>query len=281
MLNMEGVIQMQNKKGTIIKVILLAIALLIFLFPIFWMVSASFKTKADVFSFPPVFFANPTLENYRDVLSSEFPRYILNSVIIAVSSVFISVLLGTPAAYTLSRFHFKIKEATAFWILSTRMAPPVAVALPMFLMMKTFGLLDTHICLIILYTTFNLSFVIWMMRGFFDEIPRSIDEAGLVDGCSRYSTFVKVVLPLVGPGLVATAIFCLIFSWNEFFFALTMSRTVARTVPVAVQGYIGIYGLRWGEMSAAATLATFPILIFAALMQKHLVRGLTLGAVKQ
>src|SRR6056297_1125542 len=221
-----------------IKYICILIALIVFLFPLFWMVSTSFKTKAQAFEFPPKFIFKPTFKNYIKVINSEFPRYLLNSVIVGVGSVVISLIIGTPAAYVLSRYHFKAKNHVAFWILSTRMAPPIAIALPMFIFMKTFNLLDTHLCLIILYTTFNLSFVIWLMRGFFDEIPCSLDEAGLVDGCTRLTAFLKVVLPLVSPGIVATAIFCLIFSWNEFFYALVMTGTATRTVPVAVQGYI-------------------------------------------
>jgi ABC-type glycerol-3-phosphate transport system permease component len=192
----------------------------------------------------------------------------------------VSIVLGAPASYALSRYNFRRKRSVSNWILTTRMAPPVAVALPMFLLMKFFNLLDTRLSLIILYTTFNLSFVIWLMRGFFEEIPRELDEAALIDGCSPVNAFVRIVLPLVAPGLAAVAIFCFIFSWNEFFYALIMTHSKSRTVPVGVQGFIGLYGIKWGEMTAAASLATVPILAFAIATQKHLVRGLTLGAIK-
>ena len=256
------------------------IALAAFMFPILWMFSTSFKKEIDAFRYPPVLISEPTVSNYKSVLKSEFPLYILNSVVICSVTVLISIVLGAPASYALSRYNFKSKRSISNWILTTRMAPPVAVALPMFLLMKFFNLLDTRLSLIILYTTFNLSFVIWLMRGFFEEIPRELDEAALIDGCSPAKAFLRIVLPLVAPGLAAVAIFCFIFSWNEFFYALIMTHSKSRTVPVGVQGFIGLYGIKWGEMTAAASLATVPIFAFAIATQKHLVRGLTLGAVK-
>ena len=270
-------------KKTVMNIIrfgLIFLALAFFVFPLVWMISTSLKTEADAFRYPPVFLSTPTLNNYRSVLHSDFPKSVLNSIIICLSTVAISIVLGTPAAYALSRYHFKHKKDFAMWILSTRMAPPVAVALPMFLMMKAFHLLDSRMALVVLYTTFNLSFVIWMMRGFFEEVPRELDEAALIDGCSQLHAFIRIAVPLVAPGLVAAGIFCFIFSWNEFYYALIMTRSDAMTVPVAVQGFIGLYGLRWGEMTAAASLATAPILAFAIATQRHLVRGLTLGAIK-
>jgi multiple sugar transport system permease protein len=264
----------------LLRFLLIYIALAAFIFPIFWMFSTSFKKEVDAFRYPPTIFSTPTLVNYSSVVRSEFPLYILNSVIVCSVTVFISIVLGAPASYALSRYNFKNKRGITNWILTTRMAPPVAVALPMFLLMKFFNLLDTRLALIILYTTFNLSFVIWLMRGFFEEVPRELDEAALIDGCSPVKAFLRIVLPLVAPGLAAVAIFCFIFSWNEFFYALIMTHSKSRTVPVGVQGFIGLYGIKWGEMTAAASLATVPILAFAIATQKHLVRGLTLGAVK-
>ena len=264
----------------LIRFAVIGIALVIFVFPIFWMVSTSFKTEKDAFRYPPVLIGTPTLHNYRSILSSDFPLYIFNSVVICSVTVSISIILGAPAAYALSRFDFRNKDSIAYWILTTRMAPPVAVALPMFLIMKFLHLLDTRLSLVIIYTTFNLSFVIWLMRGFFEEVPRELDEAAMIDGCNPLRAFMRVVLPLVAPGLAAVAIFCFIFSWNEFFYALIMTHTKTRTVPVGVQGFIGMYGIRWGEMTAAASLASAPILAFAIATQKHLVRGLTLGAIK-
>ncbi|NPV53888.1 MAG: carbohydrate ABC transporter permease [Firmicutes bacterium] len=260
--------------------VVVILSLVFFLFPVYWVLSTSLKTEVQAFSMPPVWWFKPTLENYRAVVTGSYLRSFLNSLIVSAGSIAISLLIGTPAAYALSRFDFKRKKDLAFWILSTRMAPAVGVALPMFLFMKFFKLIDTHFSLIILYITFNLSFVIWMMRGFFEEIPKELDESGLVDGCSPFKAFTRIVMPLAAPGLVATAIFCFIFSWNEFFFALVMTRTATKTIPVAIAGYIGIYGIRWGEMSAAALIGALPIIIFASLVQKHLVRGLTLGAVK-
>jgi len=167
------------------------------------------------------------------------------------------------------------------WILSIRMFPPIAAIIPFFLLYKQLGLIDTRIGLIIAYTGFNLPFAVWIMRGFFDEVPRELDEAALIDGCSPIKVFVRVVLPLAAPGLVATAIFAMIFSWNEFMFALILSRSRSQTMPVGVMGFITHRGVIWGEIMAAASVIMLPMIVFTFIAQKYLIRGLTFGAVKQ
>ncbi|HYJ46382.1 MAG TPA: carbohydrate ABC transporter permease, partial [Pyrinomonadaceae bacterium] len=187
------------------------------------------------------------------------------------------------AAYGLARFRLPLKLNTrlSLWILSTRMFPPIVTAVPLFLMMSDLRLLDTLTALIIVYTAFNLPFVVWMMRGFFNEVPRELEEAARVDGDTRLGALRRVVLPLVAPGLAATAIFCLIISWNEFLFALTLTQTdAAMTLPVGIAGRVTQYEIKWGVMSAAGVVAMVPILVFALSVQRHLVRGLSLGAVK-
>jgi multiple sugar transport system permease protein len=184
------------------------------------------------------------------------------------------------AAYGLARFRFPAAQHLAFYILSTRFAPPVAFIVPIYLMVQKAGLLDTHVALILVYTSMNLSFVTWILRGFFLEIPVEIEEAALVDGYTRWQIFWRVALPLVRPGIVTTAILSAIFSWNEFLFALILTQSKAATLPVYLAGFSNSMGLAWGEYMAVGSLAVLPIMIFTIALQRHLVRGLTFGAVR-
>ena len=264
---------------------LLISALLFALVPIYWMLTISLKYEVDQFAVPPRWFLfTPTLEHYRDAfLTRSFGQYLVTSAIVAVFSTFSALVIGTLAAYALARFKmpYRLDRKLSLWILSTRMFPPIVTAVPLFLMMRDLQLLNTRASLVILYTGFNLPFVVWMMRGFFVEVPRELEEAALVDGDSRLGALRRVLLPLVAPGLAATAVFCLIISWNEFLFALVMTQTdAAMTLPVGIAGRVTQYEIRWGVMSAAGVVAMMPILIFAMAVQRYLVRGLSLGAVK-
>jgi multiple sugar transport system permease protein len=192
----------------------------------------------------------------------------------------VSVLFGVPAAYSLSRFDFKGKRDMAFFILSTRMAPPIGVLIPMYLLFSRLRLIDTHLALIIMYINLNVSVVVWMMMGFFKDIPVDLEEAALIDGCSRLQALRRVVLPLAAPGLAATMIFCTFLSWNEFMWALILTSYVAKTAPVAALEFIQFRHILWGQLMAAGTIMSFPVLLFALLTQRQLVRGLTLGAIK-
>lgn len=260
-------------------------ALIAALLPVYWMLTISFKTEVDQFSVPPRWLLfQPTLVHYRDAfLARSFGQYLLTSAVVATLSTLCAMVLGTLAAYGLARFRFprRLDSHLALWILSTRMFPPIVTVIPLFLMMRDVRLLNTRASLIIVYTGFNLPFVVWMMRGFFREIPRELEEAALVDGDSRLGALRRIVLPLVAPGLAATAVFCLIISWNEFLFALVLTQTdAAMTLPVGIAGRVTQYEIKWGVMSAAATVAMMPILVFALAVQRYLVRGLSLGAVK-
>ena len=207
----------------------------------------------------------------------------MNSLLVAVGSTVCALFIGTLAAYSLARFRLpaKLDHKLALWILSTRMFPAIVTVVPLFLIMRDLRLVNTRLSLVIVYTAFNLPFVVWMMRGFFAEIPRDLEEAAMVDGDSRLGALRRVVLPLVTPGLAATAVFCLIVSWNEFLFGLVLTQTDdAITLPVGIAGRVTQYGIKWGAMSAAAVVALVPILAFAISVQKYLVRGLSLGAVK-
>lgn len=264
---------------------LVALAVFSALLPVYWMATISIKNEVDQFSVPPKWFIfNPTLVHYRDAfVEHSFGQYLITSAIVALFSTACAIVLGTLAAYALARFRLprKLNTRLALWILSTRMFPPIVTAVPLFLLMRDVRLLDTVVSLIIVYTAFNLPFVVWMMRGFFNEIPRDLEEAARVDGDSRLGAMRRVLLPLVAPGLAATAVFCLIISWNEFLFALTLTQTdAAMTLPVGIAGQVTQYEIKWGVMSAAGVVAMIPILVFALAVQRYLVRGLSLGAVK-
>jgi multiple sugar transport system permease protein len=253
--------------------------------PVYWMITISLKTEGDQFATPPAWISfSPTLEHYIEAfVTRSFGQYLLTSAIVAVASTCCALVIGSLAAYALARFQFpyRLDRKLSVWILSTRMFPAIVTAVPLFLMMRDLRLLNTMAALIIVYTGFNLPFVVWMMRGFFAEVPKDLEEAALVDGDSRFGALFRVVLPLVAPGLAATAVFCLIVSWNEFLFALVLTQTdAAMTLPVGIAGRVTQYEIRWGVMSAAATVAIVPILAFALAVQKYLVRGLSLGAVK-
>jgi multiple sugar transport system permease protein len=268
-----------------VRYCLVALAVLVTLAPVYWMVTISLKSEVDQFAVPPRWLLfTPTLAHYRDAFfARSFGQYLVTSLIVAVSSTLCATVLGTLAAYALARFRWPHRLGTrlSLWILSTRMFPPIVTAIPLFLMMRDVRLLNTRASLIIVYTAFNLPFVVWMMRGFFQEIPRELEEAARVDGDSRLGALRRVVLPLVVPGLAATAIFCLIVSWNELLFALILTQTdAAMTLPVGIAGRVTQYEIKWGVMSAAGVVAMMPILVFALAVQRYLVRGLSLGAVK-
>ena len=276
---------MKGRGTRIFKTGLLVLALVAALAPVYWMLTISLKTEVDQFASPPKWFSfSPTLQHYTDAfVTRSFGQYLLTSAIVAVVSTFFALVIGTLAAYALTRFRlpWNLDRKLSLWILSTRMFPAIVTAVPLFLMMRDLRLLNTKSSLIIVYTAFNLPFVVWMMRGFFAEVPRDLEEAALVDGDSRLGALVRVVLPLVTPGLAATAVFCLIVSWNEFLFALVLTQTdAAMTLPVGIAGRVTQYEIKWGVMSAAGVVAMMPILIFALAMQRYLVRGLSLGAVK-
>ena len=267
------------------KYLMLVIAMVAAIAPVYWMLTISLKREVDQFANSPRWlFFPPTLEHYYDAfVARSFVQYLITSALVAIASTACALIIGTLAAYSLARFElpWRLDRKLSLWILSTRMFPAIVTAVPLFLMMRDLGLLDTRLALIIVYTGFNLPFVIWMMRGFFAEVPRDLEEAAMVDGDSRLGALWRVVLPLVAPGLAATAVFCLIVSWNEFLFALVLTQTdEAMTLPVGIAGRVTQYEIKWGVMSAAGVVAIIPILAFAIAVQRYLVRGLSLGAVK-
>ncbi|MFN8593219.1 MAG: carbohydrate ABC transporter permease [Thermomicrobiales bacterium] len=269
------------------KYILVVIVSLLVLLPVYWMINMSFKSKAEFVARPPtIVVQNPTTENYYDLLVTQrFYRYGINSLVTALIAATLSVGIGTLAAYALSRYRLpkNFNYHLLFTMLTVRMFPPIVTVIPIFVIYNRqffgFRLLDTQIGLGLVHAFAELPFVLWMMIGFFRDIPRDMEEAGLVDGDSRFGVLRKIAIPLAAPGLAATFILVFIASWNEFLLALILTQTRAQTLPIAVAGQITQYDIKYGNMMAAGVITTVPVLILALLAQRHLTRGLALGGV--
>jgi sorbitol/mannitol transport system permease protein len=253
---------------------------IIFFFPIFWMVLTSFKPESAAYTSPPQFIFHPTLDEYRQVFSAGMGPFLANSATATVVSVALVLVLATPAAYALSIRPVRKWRDGLFFFISTKMLPVVAAIVPIFLAVRDIGMLDSLPTLIVLYTAMNLPIAVWMMRSFFLEVPREMLEAARLDGADLRRELTEVVLPVVAPGLVATALICAIFSWNEFFFALNLTSIRAATMPVFLVGFVTSEGLYFAKLAAAATLASAPVLIVGWIAQRQLVRGLSMGAIK-
>ncbi|MEQ8392513.1 MAG: carbohydrate ABC transporter permease [Thalassospira sp.] len=288
---------------------------LITIAPLLWIIATGFKSPADSIAYPPKVVFDPSLEGYvnlftertratPDMLEAEgepqnwyeeivreqgtvisgpsrYGERFLNSVIIGFGSTALCMVLGTAAAYAFSRFKVPMKDDLLFFILSTRMMPPIAVAIPIFLMFRNLGLNDTHLGMILLYTGVNLSLSVWLLKGFIDEIPIEYEEAALIDGYTRFQAFYKVVLPQAATGIASTAIFCLIFAWNEYAFAVLLTSGTAQTAPPFIPTIIGVGGKDWPAVAAGATIFLVPVMVFTILLRKHLLRGITFGAVRK
>ncbi|MFM9858015.1 carbohydrate ABC transporter permease [Pseudoxanthobacter sp. M-2] len=283
--------------------------------PLLWIFATGFKSQSDAIAYPPKVFADPSLQGYVNLFttrSRQTPEYMaslpapetwydelvrkqnmvivgpskfgarfMNSLIIGFGSTFLAVFLGTLAAYAFSRFKIPLADDLMFFILSTRMMPPIAVAIPIYLMYRELGLSDTRLGMIILYTAVNVSLAVWLLKGFIDEIPREYEEAAMIDGYTRLQAFRKVVLPQAATGIAATAIFCLIFAWNEYAFAVLLTSGEAQTAPPFIPIIIGEGGMDWPAVAAGTTLFLIPIVVFTVLLRKHLLRGITFGAVRK
>ena len=288
---------------------------LITLLPLVWIIATGFKSSSDSIAYPPKVVFEPTVEGYVNLFTtqtrmsskvateptdnfpwfekivrekgntivgpSRFSERFFNSVIIGFGSTFFAIVLGTIAAYAFSRFKVPLKDDLLFFILSTRMMPPIAVAIPIFLMFRHLGLNDTYAGMILLYTAVNLSLAVWLINGFIDEIPIEYEEAALIDGYTRFQAFYKVVLPQAATGIASTAIFCLIFAWNEYAFAVLLTSGNAQTAPPFIPTIIGVAGQDWPAVAAGATLFLLPVMIFTIFLRKHLLRGITFGAVRK
>lgn len=266
-------------RSTILYVGLVVISLIV-LFPILWIFLTSVKPTMDMPAYPPKFIFRPTFEHYgRAFTRSGFLGAFIDSMVISVIVMLISVTLGTMCAYALARFNVGGKNFR-FWILSQRMFPPVAMILPLYILMRRLHLLDSYAALIITYTVVNLPFTVWLMRGFIKDVPKEMDEAAFIDGCSIWGTFRRIILPVVMPGLVAAAIFAFISSWNEFLFAMILTGGNVKTVPLVASEVITDKEVLWGPMSAIGAMTAAPIILFTFFVQKYIVRGMSYGAVK-
>lgn len=283
--------------------------------PLLWIITTGFKSPSDAIAYPPKVLFEPSLEGYVNLFTertratagmleeagepttwydqivrengmlisgpSRYGERFLNSVIIGFGSTLLCMVLGTAGAYAFSRFRVPLKDDLLFFILSTRMMPPIAVAIPIFLMFRNLGLNDTHLGMILLYTAVNLSLSVWLLKGFIDEIPIEYEEAALIDGYTRFQAFYKVVLPQAATGIASTAIFCLIFAWNEYAFAVLLTSGTAQTAPPFIPTIIGVGGKDWPAVAAGATIFLVPVMVFTILLRKHLLRGITFGAVRK
>jgi len=251
------------------------------LFPFYWMVSSSLKDQIDLLASPPMWLFKPTLSNYFDIFKDEkIVTAVLNSLVVATSTTLLSLLLGTPAAYALARFEFRGKADLWFWFISNRMISPIVLALPVYLLAQSLELLDTYAVLVLIYLTFCLPIAVWICTDQFRSIPPELAEAARLEGASQFGIFRRIYLPLGLPGIAVSAIFAFIFSWNELLYALVLTRRAASTAPVVATSYMTGYELPWGKIMATGTVIVLPVTIFALLVSRHMVRGLTMGATK-
>jgi multiple sugar transport system permease protein len=268
----------------VVRYAALLVLLGVIVFPVYWLVLTSLKQQRDFFTSPPIFFtSNLTLEHYRAVLGDPLNRrYFVNTSIVAVATTVFATLAGTLAAYTLARIRlpFRLNRVLLIWILINRLFPPITLVIPYYLLLRRLGLIDTLPALIVTYTAAAIPFVVWIMLTFFQDLPKEIERAAMVDGCTMWQRFRMVVLPMSLTSMTVTGIFVFIFAWNELLYALALTTLRARTVPVAIAGFVGDNALAWGQMSALSVLSFIPVLLTTLAVQRYLVRGITFGAVK-
>lgn len=269
--------------GKHLRVVSGVLVCMLFLFPIFWMVLTSFKHQTDIFTVPPKLFFSPTVSTYVNYMQrADVVNRMVNTVIVATGAGVISIVVGSMAGYALARIRLRGAATIGLLILLSRGVPPIALAVPMFLVARRFGLIDQHITLILAYCTFLVPYVMWLMRGFFISLPKELEESAMIDGCSRFGAFLKIIVPISLPGILSTLIFSMILAWEELLFALVLTNRFASTMPVAIAGLAGDTenGANWAALTAVGTVTVVPVVIFALLVQKWLIRGLADGATK-
>jgi multiple sugar transport system permease protein len=267
--------------STMLIYLVVIVAVILSLAPILYLLVTSFKAPELTFAIPPVWNFKPTLKNYTDVfVGGEFTRYFVNSLVVALSTTFIALVLGAFAAYGFARFRFR----GAFWLrmsaLIPQMLPPITIIVPLYILFNGLQLTDTRTGLIIAYLTFTVPLAIWMMIGFFEDVPMDLEESAMIDGCTRLEALFRVSVPIVTPGLAATAILCFLYCWNEFLYAVILTGRTARTLPVTITSFMTNKAILWGRIAASGSLVLIPVLIFALLAQRYLIQGLSRGAVK-
>jgi multiple sugar transport system permease protein len=251
-------------------------------FPSYWMVTSSLKEQTDLLASPPVWFFRPTLANYLDIFADQrVTTAVLNSMIVSTATTVLAVLLGTPAAYALARFEFRGKRDLWFWFISNRMISPIVLALPVYLLARDLGLLNTYMVLILIYLTFTLPIVVWICTDQFRSIPPDLEQSARLEGANQFDIFWRIYLPLGAPGVAVSAIFAFIFSWNELLYALVLITSQGlKTAPVVATNFMSGYELPWGKIMATGTIIVLPVTVFALVVSRHMVRGLTMGATK-
>jgi len=269
-----------RERRSIAFTVLCVLYLIVMLFPVYWMAMMMFKPSDVMFVRPTEWGFSPTLAHFDYVLEQGFLANLGTSLIVSIGSTLLVVVIGTPAAYAFARFPIWRRDDLFLFILATRMAPPVALAIPFYLIYAELDLLDTHIGLIVVYLTFNLSFYVWVLRSFCRDLPVELEEAALADGYSRAQVLYKVVLPLLRPGIVSTSVLCFIFAWNEFLYAFLLGGRAVKTLPVAIPTLITGQGVLWGELAVVGIVSVIPVFIVVFYLQRHIIRGLTMGAVK-
>ncbi|MFQ6052290.1 MAG: carbohydrate ABC transporter permease [Candidatus Hydrothermarchaeota archaeon] len=273
---------MRSINRTIAYVVLVA-ASIIAIFPIYWLLSSALKPAKDIWTIPPSFLFRPDFSHILLIIKERgFLKYLCNSLMVSFGSTGISLFLGSLAAYALTRYPIKGGKHIAFWMISLRMMPPIVVIVPLYIFFSRpqLRLIDTHLGLILAHITLNLPFAVWMLMGFFKEIPRELDEAASIDGCTTMGILFRILLPLVSGGLAATGVFCILWSWNDFIFAFSLTSTEAATLPVPISGFLGDYVWEWSAFYAGGSIAAVPIMLLALFTQKWLVRGMTFGALR-
>lgn len=264
--------------GNLVYALALFAVVFFMLTPFLWMVLNAFKTPLQIIRLPPELIFEPTMRNFQNVFGAQnFMRYIINSLIIGAGSTLIGLLIGLPAAYSIARFR---QNRLALVILMARMVPGITFLVPLFIVFRTLGMIDTYTSLILTHMLVGLPFIVWVMVPFFESIPRELTEAAVVDGASALRAFVTVVLPLSGPGIVTASILSFVFSWNNFMFSIVLASSRTRTVPVAIYNFISYAQIDWGGLMAAAVVITLPVFALAIVTQRYVIRGLTAGAIK-
>lgn len=278
---MGGAIKSTKIIKNILTYLFLTFCALMCIFPLYWLLSTSLKSSSEVFSPNMLGTFIPTLENYKTVLfDDQFPKFLLNSAIISVATVLICVPIGSMCGYAFARLEMKKKDSWFFMILTTRMAPAVTFAVPIYLMFVNLSIIDTKFSLISVYVFSNLALCIWLTRSFFEEVPKEVEEAAMVDGVTNFGCFFRFAVPIAGGGIVATAILIFIFTWNEFFYASILTQSNAKTFTVHLTSFFGSRRVLWGELSAASVLGSAMPILFAVATKKYIVRGISMGAVK-
>ena len=269
-----------RRRRAFVFLVLSLLYLIVLLFPVYWMAMMMVKPADLMFVRPTEWAFSPTLSHFEYVVEHGFLGNLGTSLIVSIGSTLLVVVIGTPAAYAFARFPIWRRDDLFLFILATRMAPPVALVIPFYLIYAKLDILDTHLGLIVVYLTFNLSFYVWVLRSFCRDLPVELEEAALADGYSRAYVLYKIVLPLLRPGIVATSVLCFIFAWNEFLYAFLLGGRSVKTLPVAIPTLITGQGVLWGELAVVGVIAIVPVFIVVFYLQRHIIRGLTLGAVK-